>query len=622
MFKVLKSHINIKLGASLALTLIAVMAGLTGIFFISLNEVHKRETELSNLYQRQNDQLRMELFALQARFGEIPSLLQTNPVPQMKAWAEQKGEVSTQRLEGADSYRELLTKRTERRDVKKPNKIVVINAPDGPAFAYGLFDQDGDFMDSIEVVVASGLSFDELRATADRISADSDNPDALRAKVTALQEMLIDDAIKAEQSRNMQVQAVEDLRAANQRVQDVQETIRLMVLLATIIGILIANLLVWLVNRQMITKALASLSRAIKSIENREAVEVSYTKRSDEIGALAKGIVDFQKAMEKIDVLRIEQEKDRAASEATLENRLKILGEGLENGMGSRVSIVTSSTREMVRISDLLRSLADDTRSLANESTGLAETSAAYTQEVMAASDELRLNTETISSEMNSQHNLTRQAATESEQVAIAMRELEETAKSIGGIVSLIEKIAEQTNLLSLNATIEASRAGKAGAGFAVVAGEVKKLSAETGEATQTIAKNVENLRSTIKSVSQAVTGIQTRVKNVSQGVSNVTQSVSNLTRETSNIASRIKEVSENACQVATVNTRVETAASETGAMTIEMSELTTQITEAVQDMQDELRRIMARENPANAGAVTLDPDEYAFPSENRLAAE
>ncbi|HEV7716851.1 MAG TPA: methyl-accepting chemotaxis protein [Steroidobacteraceae bacterium] len=71
--------------------------------------------------------------------------------------------------------------------------------------------------------------------------------------------------------------------------------------------------------------------------------------------------------------------------------------------------------------------------------------------------------------------------------------------KQIGGVASSIETIAKQTRLLSLNAAIEAARAGDAGRSFAVVAGEVKNLADETRKATDRIAAIVQDLGAQIE---------------------------------------------------------------------------------------------------------------------------
>jgi len=76
--------------------------------------------------------------------------------------------------------------------------------------------------------------------------------------------------------------------------------------------------------------------------------------------------------------------------------------------------------------------------------------------------------------------------------------ELSSNANAIGTVLEVIKGISEQINLLSLNAAIEAARAGDAGRGFAVVADEVRKLAGSTNASTDEIAKVVGDLQASV----------------------------------------------------------------------------------------------------------------------------
>ena len=75
-----------------------------------------------------------------------------------------------------------------------------------------------------------------------------------------------------------------------------------------------------------------------------------------------------------------------------------------------------------------------------------------------------------------------------------SMNDLIDKTKSVYDIANMIAEISDQTNLLSLNASIEASRAGEAGRGFAVVAEEIKKLSQQTKRSTEEIGNIIGEL--------------------------------------------------------------------------------------------------------------------------------
>jgi twitching motility protein PilJ len=75
------------------------------------------------------------------------------------------------------------------------------------------------------------------------------------------------------------------------------------------------------------------------------------------------------------------------------------------------------------------------------------------------------------------------------------IKRLGESSQEIGNIVALINDIAEQTGILALNASIQASMAGEAGRGFAIVADEVQRLAERATQATGQIAALVNNIQ-------------------------------------------------------------------------------------------------------------------------------
>src|ERR1700753_250569 len=83
-------------------------------------------------------------------------------------------------------------------------------------------------------------------------------------------------------------------------------------------------------------------------------------------------------------------------------------------------------------------------------------------------------------------------------------------AKSTSRRASLlgITSIAQKTDLLALNATVEAARAGEVGAGFAVVANEVKELAKQTATATEDISRKIETIQSDAKGAVAAIASI------------------------------------------------------------------------------------------------------------------
>jgi methyl-accepting chemotaxis protein len=135
-----------------------------------------------------------------------------------------------------------------------------------------------------------------------------------------------------------------------------------------------------------------------------------------------------------------------------------------------------------------------------------------------SANEDAKFGTQTVSQTIEQMNTIQKTV----EETAVVIDSLEGKSKEIDQIVEVMTQIASQTHLLALNAAIEAAQAGESGMGFAVVAGEVRKL------ADQSV-KSADDIRELIGQVqaesSKAVNFMQRGTQVVQQGMDQVKQS-------------------------------------------------------------------------------------------------
>ena len=155
-----------------------------------------------------------------------------------------------------------------------------------------------------------------------------------------------------------------------------------------------------------------------------------------------------------------------------------------------------------------------------------AQDMAATSQElVQTMHDVARMSASNATAAENSQANLAHMETTmqtlekATRLIADRLGLINERAANITSVVSTIAKVAAQTNLLSLNAAIEAEKAGEHGLGFAVVAREIRRLADQTAEATLDIEHIVKEMTS---AVSAGVVGIDNFAHDVRQGAEEI----------------------------------------------------------------------------------------------------
>jgi methyl-accepting chemotaxis protein WspA len=178
----------------------------------------------------------------------------------------------------------------------------------------------------------------------------------------------------------------------------------------------------------------------------------------------------------------------------------------------------------------------------ANEQQATAAEIAATTTEIGATSKEISVTSKELLGTMNEVSTVAEQTATLAGNGHAGLARMEETmrnvtdaagsinaklavlnekAGNINQVVTTITKVADQTNLLSLNAAIEAEKAGEAGRGFAVVATEIRRLADQTAVATYDIDQTVKEIQS---AVAAGVMGMDRFAEEVRRGIQEVQQ--------------------------------------------------------------------------------------------------
>ena len=159
------------------------------------------------------------------------------------------------------------------------------------------------------------------------------------------------------------------------------------------------------------------------------------------------------------------------------------------------------------------------------------------------------------------------------------MQSINESARKIGDIISVIDSIAFQTNILALNAAVEAARAGAQGRGFAVVAAEVRGLAQHSADAARQIKALIDNSLERVNAGSHLVSQAGATMEEIVVSVRSVTEVIAQITTASREQLVGIEQINAAISQMDAVTQQntalVEQAAAATCALRDEAKQLT-----------------------------------------------
>lgn len=364
-----------------------------------------------------------------------------------------------------------------------------------------------------------------------------------------------------------------------------------------VVVLLLGVFVAWICARRM-TRPLIRMTSAVDRIAGFDLTEdpelIALDKNKGETGAIAHAVLHMKQALRSmVQQIRAQSANIHQASGQLEENATATSGnvDSVETAVNEIATGATSQATETQRATEdvvMMGTMIEDT---STQVENLNSTAVEMSNASASARDALE--------ELN---HINEKAIESIEVIYQQTHTTNESALKIKDVTELIASIAEETNLLSLNASIEAARAGDAGKGFAVVASQIQKLAEQSNASTKkiddiihTLLMDSENAVHTMEEVREVMHQQSEKVEQTKQVFGSVNQgidqsisgmeTISEHTRQLDHARENIVDTVQNLSAIAQENAA---STEETNAVVMEIGGVMQQISGNAQ----ELRRI------------------------------
>ena len=338
----------------------------------------------------------------------------------------------------------------------------------------------------------------------------------------------------------------------------------------------IAVLLIWLayIITRSVTRRIAIGVQAAEKIASGDLTSSIVVDAQDEAGTLLGALKKMTGSLSSL-ILRVKQSSVSLMSTATQISVTSKEQEATVNNLSASTAEIAAAVKEISATSQELRGTLQEINTAATRSSSLAEHGRTGLSEMDATMRQLSDSTASISSKLSV---------------------IREKASDINGVVTTITKVADQTNLLSVNAAIEAEKAGEYGLGFLVVAREIRRLADQSAVATLDIEQMVRQMQTAVSAGVMEMDKFAEEVRRSARTVSDINGQLGQIIEEVQSLSHRIESVSEGmssqaqgAAQISEAMSQLTESARQTASSIKEFNTATSTLREAVTGLKEEI---------------------------------